>query len=982
MTLLETERLVRKISELLPSGGASDLAVKIAGDFAAACHAANLRLQQCEAMIKAGDRPQAIQLAETAPNLLDLITVLEFRQADEWRTFCQQNAFAVAERIDARAVQELNACYAQGIATDHPLYAAYRKAVLNRNDEAALVALQSITRLNANDANAASELARLDAKVLALKLENLGRLVSGGDAASVVAGIEAIEDFGFKAKPDGEIWRQAEAIRCVTLLQEAGKLKAAGQWAEVLGKLDFVGRLRKEYQIELSGTDARLLNELESWAAAEHGKDRTEKEFGSLLAELRYRIQQSEEKDTCARYVELPELKQDSEGLHKVWRALTDFTRPLPEDVTVAFRKRTGLIDAEIARRTAARTRIILTAAAAIVLIAGLIVWFALQRLRAADFQRQLQTAVAGHQARAAMQLIELLHGNEKGLLRVSGVDTALASAETFVAEQKALLMNFEAAFAKLPNKLSGDPEAAQINAIADQLTRTRTALDALAPDLKQENEPRVKAFEQQWQQYLAAGGTAVNGTLEQWVTGAERLCDQLDYRAPMETVSAQLRQLRDELQKITDCAGGFKNHMSLRNELLQRAQAVGAKYAAYEKELKKIDDGLAGLKKAMSYQEYSSALALIASSEYSSAPVVAEATAMRSLATDEESMLRSLLGATNPATWAYINKRRRADFIPEMAMPSERAAIQSLFADPAMNARHEHYRLWLNADKTTSVDWITAGPLDTSEGWKTIPAWTVSPTATTANFESRDYGNFSGQMKLSTTQPVYRIENIPEPDATAAFNAVGLDKLNGAAAGYGAPLLPVLDALKESREGSPIFRAELFCRLAGIMEFQPDAWGLSFSPSIRRAVKRIEAITGRPLEGGDWLVTSNANLWGPKLEEFFMVEKPVSYSREAATRLALSQAVAKDGLRYVGYADADGKPVLAVDPAPAELWCIDSASGKPALCQGAPLPLSPLFMLPATRSTYLNKAGIKTNAPGSAEALPPMFQGVNKMPN
>src|SRR6266542_4473143 len=198
MTLLETERLIRKMSELLQQGGNPDIAPKLAGDYATACHAANLRLQQCEAMIKASDRHQAIQLAETAPNLLDLITLLEFRSADDWRGFCQQNALPVAERIDARSVHALNDCYAQGITTDHLLYAAYRKAVLNRNDEEALQALQSIARLNPTDANAASELARLDAKVLAARLEHLAGMLSGSEPALIVAAIEAIEAFGFK----------------------------------------------------------------------------------------------------------------------------------------------------------------------------------------------------------------------------------------------------------------------------------------------------------------------------------------------------------------------------------------------------------------------------------------------------------------------------------------------------------------------------------------------------------------------------------------------------------------------------------------------------------------------------------------------------------------------------------------------------------------------------------------------------------------
>ena len=44
MTLLETERLIRRMSEMLQQGGNPDLAPKLAGDYAAACHAANLRL--------------------------------------------------------------------------------------------------------------------------------------------------------------------------------------------------------------------------------------------------------------------------------------------------------------------------------------------------------------------------------------------------------------------------------------------------------------------------------------------------------------------------------------------------------------------------------------------------------------------------------------------------------------------------------------------------------------------------------------------------------------------------------------------------------------------------------------------------------------------------------------------------------------------------------------------------------------------------
>src|SRR5262249_20587270 len=155
----------------------------------------------------------------------------------------------------------------------------------------------------------------LDAKVLALKTDNLGRLVSGGDSALVVAAIEGGGAFGFKTKTEGDIWRQANGIRCTVLLEQAVKLRATSQWAEVLAKLDFIRRLQKESGADLSPDALKTIGELEAWGRGEFERDKSDKEFKGLLGDLRHQIQKSEEKDTSARYVELPELKQDSEGL-------------------------------------------------------------------------------------------------------------------------------------------------------------------------------------------------------------------------------------------------------------------------------------------------------------------------------------------------------------------------------------------------------------------------------------------------------------------------------------------------------------------------------------------------------------------------------------------------------------------------------------------------------------------------------------------
>lgn len=979
MTLLETERLIRKMSELLQEGGNPDIAPKLAGDYAAACHAANLRLQQCEAMIKAGDRHQAIQLAETAPNLLDLVTVLEFRNADDWRSFCQQNALPVADWIDARSVHALNDCYAQGITTDHPLYAAYRKAVLNRNDEEALKILQSIARLNPTDANAASELARLDAKVLATRLDHLNGMLKGSDSALVVAAIEAIEAFGFKTQPDGEAWHNAAMVRCGFLLGQAEKLKAASQWMDALTKLDFVRSQEADLKLELPASDIRRLEALESWARGEQEKDRKNREFGALLAELHYRVQQSEEKDTSARYVKLPELRDDYEALHKVWRSLADFTRPIPEDATAAFRKRSALLEAEIIRRTAIRRRTIFASSAVALIIGGVIVWFVLGQMKAREFAEQLQAAVSQRQARAAEHLLERIRTSEKRLLSVGSVNAAVASAESFVTKERGLLAIFETAYAKLPTQLGGDPDAARVNAIADQLTLTRTALNALAPDLKTENEPRVTAFEKQWQQFLSEGGVAVNGLFEQWVGNAEKQCAHLDYRAPVETAATQLATLSGVMQKINDCEAGFTNHVSLRNDLLQRAATARAKFTTYDRELKKLDKGMTALSKARTFVDYSLAINLMASSEFSGAAAASAATSIQSLGVSDEAALRSLLGATNAATWAFIKNGKPVTLVPEIAMPAERAALQRLNTDPAVSASHQHYRLWLDRENTKSVEWITAGSFDNSQGWKQIKAWTPSVTATSATFDDRDYGYFDGQWKLTPTQPIYRLENVSDLKDTSAFGTVGLGKVWTSGSTYSGPMLEVLDAVKNSRDGSPVFRAYLFCSLVDLMEFQPDAWGLSFCPSARTHAAQIRAIVGGQITSGDWFVPSKAKGWGEKLDQLFAAEKSLSYAKQAAGNLALARAAAKDGLRYVGFVGLNGKPVITETPPPAEVWGYDTVRKQPTLISGSAMPLSPVFALPVSRSEYLTKTGVSADAPTFANALPPLFRAATR---
>jgi hypothetical protein len=612
-----------------------------------------------------------------------------------------------------------------------------------------------------------------------------------------------------------------------------------------------------------------------------------------------------------------------------------------------------------------------------VLLVGALIMWFVLGQMKARQFARTLENAVSQQQTRVAERLLENVRTTQKGLLHSGAVNVAVADADSFVAREHGLLDNFEAAFAKLPAHLTNEPDVTSVTVIAGQLAQTRAALNALSPDLKAENEPRVSAFERQWQQVLSDAGVAVNGQLAQWVAEAEQQCAQLDYRAPIETASARLATLGGVMKKINDYEAGFTNYVTVRPDLIQRAAAAQARFDAYERERKKLDDGVASLKRARTFANFTSAISSMATSEFSGAPAAMAANAVQSLGTSEEAVLRSLLDATNAATWAFIKKAKSPKLIPQIAMPVESGLFKQLNEDPAVNADHQRYRFWLDPNGTKTVEWITAGVLDNSVGWKQIKAWAVSQSDTNATFADRDYGYFGGQWKLSPTQPVYRLDQTSSLKETSAFDVAELGKVWPGADAYARPLLQSLDAVKDSDAGSPVFRAYLFTRLVELMEYQSDEWGLSFCPSARAGAARIRGIVGGKIESGDWFVASKTNEWNAKLEQFFASAKSLSYMKQAAGNLALAQAVAADGLHYAGFIGLDGKPVLAVDSMSGDVWGYD-ATGKPALVSGPAMPLSPLFALSIPRDDFLAKVGVDAKSPSFANGLLPLFRPQN----
>jgi hypothetical protein len=121
--LPDLQRTVDEVRFRLQSGDCelNNELKRLAGDYAALCHEANLRLRRCGEFLKQGQRAGAIHLAEAAPNLLEAFATLDFPERAEWDEIVGLYQLSPAEPLLADVAQELNEAYT----TEQPLEKLY-----------------------------------------------------------------------------------------------------------------------------------------------------------------------------------------------------------------------------------------------------------------------------------------------------------------------------------------------------------------------------------------------------------------------------------------------------------------------------------------------------------------------------------------------------------------------------------------------------------------------------------------------------------------------------------------------------------------------------------------------------------------------------------------------------------------------------------------------------------------------------------------
>lgn len=986
MTLSQAERLVRRIAELPSQPALEAQAAKLAQDYSELARAASRRLEQCALMIEAGEDLQALQLAETPPPLLDLITVLSFRQAAEWRNYCQAHNLPWVEPFYDKHVRALNSTYGKGIASDHPFYRDYRRAVMKNDDERALSILRVIARLNPADQNTAEELQRLQDKVVRSKLETLQQTLVAGNPAAVLAELAQLESTTLPIPPAHPAWQQAQLLRCQNLVGEAQALRERDEWQETELVVEEIETLANHHAVVLSPEDTATWNALEAWAATRRAAVVEEQDFQHALEALDYQVQTCEAKCAEGLSQTLPAWQSDFNSLANKWQEAERFGRPLGEALLARCQQSAEWLQNRMRacrgrKRLAAFIGVIVGLAAA-----GAAGFFCWDFFQVKQFLAQAAKLEGARRVAQTEELLAQLPARLKTRPRLAG---AFAEAQQFVSRETELKGRFDQKLAAL-EKLTAHGFTNTVLQVEPARAECLQALGGLAPEFQPGCKSNLDAFEERWQRLLRELQPEHNTNFSVRLAQTEQMAAvRLAGSNGVAAVRAALVEIQGLVAELA----------RLQTQPIPLAGALVGRFGRLTNEVDHWANAanqweLLHSRLPLSLEEHFDRLRQLAQSPFASAAEQNFIAALTNRNVSQLALLGGLLLPDKPELWVSLAGLTAANtvatplaaFKPAEPSEPEKAAYLKLRDDPNMLDVHA-YQLTAhphqgNTNRSHAI--FTRGKLAPDKwGRKAGLLYDPQQSPSTLHFEERFIDSYD----------FVQVEDTGLTKDSGAFQRLGLrDLIDPNTRNYQISILELLDRLSQDRDSSAIFRAFLALKLAELAMLRPADWGLQWSPAAAAHLQSLKESVGALIQSGDWMVPNQFALYETRLGKHFEQTRAISFDTEAHFFQRLAREACKSGFAFAGFIDAAGVPrVNQSNAAAGELWGWSSRTSLPALLlrktAGAdaweklnePLPFTPLFAFLGDRRLILEQSVKVTSYPlrGREASLPPLFAGL-----
>lgn len=961
---MQVERLIARIRGQLELGTPDLEARSLAGEYASLCQRARERLEQCATLVRSGNEHAAFQAAESEPDLLGLCALLSFAESDRWHALCRERGLPAGFPLDGQHVLAVEGLYGREIGESHPLYRDYRDAIRRREEDRALSVLRSIVRINPDDPNARSELARLSAKFLRESLGKVATSFAQGRDEEAVELMNRMERFGANDLAGEPRWDEALARRVAwlrakaaqqvaTLVDEAAEARAGGHWEACAAALGRVRSLERDHQLTLAAAVAAQVAELEGWAGelaataeAEAGLRATieglneewallqqEAARGSSPAILIVRLSSWLERAT-------PQAERLPEGVLREARALRQNTR------------------ARLNRRY-----MVLTSSwvgGLLLLIAGVVYWNILktQEEESRDRFSEASRLIELYDHPAALVALDEF---ERGGL--SAADQAARKAQTAPLRQRLNAQTAEEQRLRLEALALADrrKQGLTLGNVAETESRAGKYLED-SNRVGAALQARLKAILPEPEALLSACRQLLDRTRNDVAAQIATLNKAMgDDNADLTKAAEALERLRLLLKTLTDA----------KDKDLDSALAAADRAELRLAGERKTIASLRSLGKAADLAGYLAALSdTAANNAGEKSDLGARASFVFTRAPTLQALPRSALAPRVGAMWdAAAAADPSGIFNPAALNDAEQRGLRAL-SDTSLADSLRRYTLNLYSVRGVATGRTvyvigevseTKRPIgDGVEFTQKAKELTRDGAVVETMWSRREFNNgVRGGEEIASPAAIGELDYIRQ---VSRFQDAKTGKLLE-------PLIRTMERVRRSESRYPELRAYQLQELYKLATSRPDAWGLLFSPSAQRDAEQLRRITQNSLRPYDFLFKDKWADIQPELRSFLAPPGGAGYAEEARFWRATFANLRNRKLIFAGWVNRDGRPELRETIKGSALYGLDGEGKATVLFRvgedgeakrvAEAAPLTPLLRYPGTVAEAAQAAGI-----------------------
>jgi hypothetical protein len=278
-----------------------DELASLAGDYMQLCNDANTRLRQCAKLLRQGLRSEALQYCDNEPNLLELVSLLDFPDRQKWVALLRENNELLPPDLLIDVAGELNEAYAANLSLDG-LMKKHRKLALARAPLSERIAiLRRIAKADPANPVWPEDLRIYERTRVQAIGQELAAAVRDADLTTIESLDDEVTTAGWLEPPSATVIervRQAHGrLRQEGARAEMKRLEAEFTAAHSEFDIERARSLRGRWQVcvALAGADSRdplveAVSPTIAWLDAEDANEQRQAGFAAAVAKLEHSL--------------------------------------------------------------------------------------------------------------------------------------------------------------------------------------------------------------------------------------------------------------------------------------------------------------------------------------------------------------------------------------------------------------------------------------------------------------------------------------------------------------------------------------------------------------------------------------------------------------------------------------------------------------------------------------------------------------------